>query len=386
MIRSFLDNDMYKFTIQQCIVNQFPYAKAEYSFINRGRTKFPDNFHITLLKYVKEMSNLRLQPDENDYISRLPWLKPAFLDLLNGYRFDPDQVGISMTDNSDLRISISGPYYKTVLWEVPMMALISELYFRETSQSPEESWEDRAIDKAIALSKAGIKFSEFGTRRRFSYEVHDRVVSIMKKYAGDSLIGTSNVGLAMKYGLRPIGTQAHEFYSAHAAAYGYRMANQKAMETWINEYGGDMGIVLPDTFSTNAFIRSFDKKFALMFDGLRQDSGNPIEFVDKVIAHYKLLGIDPLTKTIIFSDNLDLTNILRIDDYCKGKIRCAFGIGTNLTNDVGVRPLNMVIKLSGFAIKPEDKMALCIKISDDMGKEVGDTREIDLCKRTLFID
>jgi len=236
------------------------------------------------------------------------------------------------------------------------------------------------------LRELGVKVADFSTRRRFSFDVQDDVVAILKEYAREAFVGTSNVYFAMKHGVKPIGTKAHELYSAYAAMFGYRMANALCQEGWMQTYGGDLGIALPDTFTTDVFLRTFDKKWARLYDGLRQDSGDPNAFADKVIAHYESLGIDPMTKTIVFSDSLNVDKVALIEKYCRGRIKTAYGIGTNFANDVGHKPLNIVCKLVASAPDETSPLVPCVKLSDVPGKHTGDPEEIALCKRVLGIE
>lgn len=384
MIKSILDNDFYKFTMQKAAVNLFPRALVRYEFINRGKTIFPDGFDALLREQIEKMRNLKLTKEEKDFlISRCYFLDPAYIDFLAGYRYDPSEVNITQQDGK-LSVSIEGYWYRTILWEVPLLALISELYFHETNPPilSENQIRTNAEEKMSFYDSLGIKVSDFGTRRRYSYENHDIVIQELIKHKGTSFVGTSNVHFAHKYSISPIGTQAHEWFMFHAAKYGFKMATMFALEHWIDIYRGDLGIALSDTFTTNLFFRFFDTKFAKLFDGVRHDSGDPLVFATKAIEHYKKLGIDPTTKTIVFSDALTPEKVAEIKDFCSGKIRISFGIGTNFTNDVGVTPLNIVIKLS--AAKPEGQDWIqTIKLSDVDGKHTGDQRMIDLCKQII---
>jgi nicotinate phosphoribosyltransferase len=267
------------------------------------------------------------------------------------------------------------------------MALISELYFKMTSQKPcsRVDREKNNKNKAMTFRMNGMHFADFGTRRRFSYEVQDEVISdFIGTFSKENFVGTSNVHLAHKHDIRPIGTHAHEWFSFHAAKFGYKTANAMAMEAWVNVFRGDLGIALPDTFTTDSFFRSFDRKFAKLYDGVRHDSGDPIEFAQKAMAHYESLGIDPKDKTIIFSDNLNVEKAIEIKNFCRGKIKCSFGIGTNFSNDVGVKPLNMVIKMTEAKPEGEDWIPT-IKLSDVEGKHTGDPKEIEIAKHILRI-
>jgi nicotinate phosphoribosyltransferase len=247
--------------------------------------------------------------------------------------------------------------------------------------------DDEVIEKTKAkmeaYAKLGITIAEFGTRRRHSFKVHQLVVETLKKYA-KAFVGTSNVHLAMVNQTKPIGTHAHEWFMFHAAKYGFKMANTVALENWIDVYRGDLGIALSDTFTTDEFYEVFDKKFTKLFDGVRHDSGDALAFADKTIEHYKSKGIDPLSKTIIFSDSLDLEKVKRIADYCCGKIGISFGIGTNFTNDVGLKSMNIVIKMME-ALPEAQPWTPVVKLSDVPGKHSGDEKMIRLAKEVLGI-
>ncbi len=387
MINSLIDNDLYKFTMQNAVIKIFPRAKVRYQFINRGKTEFPEGFAEQLRKEIAKLAELSLTQDEKEFFQKnCPYLDPTYLDFLAGYRFDPSELGV-IQNGGDLQISIEGYWYRTILWEVPLMALISELYFKMTHQKiyDETKIIDIARKKATGFNLLGVSVADFGTRRRYSFENHDRIVKALKNYGKPSFIGTSNVYLAKKHNLIAVGTHAHEWFMFHAAKYGYKMANKLALENWVKVYRGDLGIALSDTFTSDVFFHSFDTKFAKLFDGVRQDSGDPIEFADKTIKHYQSLKIDPLSKTIIFSDGLNPETVEKITKHCRGKIKISFGIGTNFTNDVGVTPLNIVIKIT--EAKPEGQDWIhTVKLSDTKGKYTGDENSIKLCKEVLNIE
>ncbi len=387
MIKSIIDNDLYKFTMQNAVIKIFPRAKVRYQFINRGKTAFPEGFAEQLRKEIAKMSELALTKNEKGFLkNNCPYLDPTYLDFLAGYRYDPSELGVIQQED-DLQISIEGYWYRTILWEVPLMALISELYFKMTGQKiyDEAKIIDIARKKATGFNLLGISVADFGTRRRYSFDNHNRIVKALKNYGKPSFIGTSNVYFAMKHNLIAVGTHAHEWFMFHAAKYGFKMANKLALENWVKVYRGDLGIALSDTFTSDVFFQAFDTKFAKLFDGVRQDSGDPIEFADKAVAHYKSLKIDPLSKTIIFSDGLNPETVERITKHCRGKIKISFGIGTNFTNDVGVKPLNIVIKIT--EAKPEGQHWIhTVKLSDTKGKYTGDETSIKLCKEVLEIE
>lgn len=382
IIRNFTDNDLYKFTTMNAIQKKFPKAEVEYRFINRGRTEFPAGFAEALRKEVDAMENLSLTKEEENFIRRkCYYFDPVFIDLIKGFRYNPAEVIISQADGM-LEVTIRGLWYRTVLWEVPLMALISELYFQMTNKQPAD-FESKAKAKAIEFANIGAELSEFGTRRRFSFDVQDRVVAILKEHACGVLNGTSNVYLAMKYNLTPIGTHPHEWFMYHGAHFGYRMANAIALENWVDVYHGSLGIALTDTYTTDNFFHSFNLKYTKLFDGVRWDSGDALVFTDKVLKHYADHRIDPKTKTVVYSDALDLEKVKEIKNYVNGRLHDVYGIGTYLSNDVGVKPLNMVIKL--ISVKPEGyrNYIPAIKLSDVDGKHTGDPFEVQLCERVI---
>ena len=385
-LKSILDNDFYKITMQNAVVKLFPTEHVKYQFINRGKHFFPEGFDDELRKAVNAMAQLKLTKEEKKYLQKTcPYLALPYLDFLEGYHYDPSEVEIKQTGH-DLEVSVEGLWYRTILWEVPLLALISELHY-EMNNMERDSNEiviQNTLDKAQKLNKLGVTFAEFGTRRRHSYDVHNLVVDSLIKNQNSQFIGSSNVHFAMKYGVKPIGTHAHEWFMFHVAEYGFKMANEIALEHWVDVYRGDLGVALSDTYTTDVFFQQFDKKFSKLFDGVRHDSGDPLEFADKTIAHYESNGINPLFKYIIFSDGLNLEKVEEITNYCRGKIGISFGIGTNLTNDVGLKPMNIVMKLIGVKANNGDWIPT-VKLSDEHGKYTGDPKMIELAKEFLRI-
>lgn len=386
-IFSILDNDFYKFTMQHAVVQLFPRAKAKYQFINRGKHPFPDGFGELLKKAVKEMEGLKLSKEEKNYLENTcPYLTPTYLDFLQGYRYDSNEVEVSQK-GSELSVRVSGLWYRTIMWEVPIMSLICELYY-ETGGQQRISDEDVIItarDKISKYSTLGISLAEFGTRRRHSYQVHDLTTKTLVESGKSTFIGTSNVHLAMKHQTKPIGTHAHEWFMFHGAKFGFKMANLLGLENWSDVYRGDLGIALSDTYTSEVFFSQFDKKFSKLFDGVRHDSGDPLEFADMTIQHYENNGIDPKTKTIIFSDGLNYEKVERIAKYCRDRINISFGVGTSLTNDVGLKPMNIVIKMIE-ALPEEGAWIPVIKLSDEKNKHTGDLETIELAKKLLDIN
>lgn len=386
IFNSILDNDFYKFTMQCAVVKLFPNVKGKYKFINRGKHKFPTGFDKAFRSAINNMAKLQLTKDEKQFlITNCSYLNPAYIDFLEGYRYDPSEVHIEQ-NGTDLEVTISGYWYRTILWEVPLLAIISELFYELTRQErwSKEKITENTLDKIKLYNELGVTFAEFGTRRRHSYRVHREVMHTLASYKGKSFIGSSNVHMAMLYNVKPIGTHAHEWFMFHAAEYGFKMANALSLEHWVDVYRGDLGVALSDTYTTEVFFKQFDTKFAKLFDGVRHDSGDPIEFAEKTIAHYKSHGINPLYKYIIFSDSLNPGKVETITHACKGKIGISFGIGTNLTNDVGLKPMNIVIKLTDV-LTGDNEWVPTVKLSDEPNKHTGDAKMITLAKDLLRI-
>lgn len=383
-ILSILDSDLYKFTMQNAVLKLFPNAKVKFKFYNRGKTQFPPGFAEKLRNLVKEMETLALTQEEKEFLTKRAghYLDPVYINFLEGYRYSSNEVGI-IQNGGDLEIQISGYWFRTILWEVPLMSLISELYFEMTGQQIESDMvrDQKTQKKATYLKTIGAYFAEFGARRRYSFENQLRVTKILKEYGGQYFVGTSNVYIAFLLDVNPIGTMAHEWIMFHAAMFGFVSANVMALKNWKKVYKGYLGTALSDTYTTKDFFRSFGKEYGELFTGIRQDSGDPIEFAKTVIAHYQSLGIDPATKTIVFSDGLDVDTVNEIINFCRGKIKSSYGIGTNFSNDVGVKALNIVIKIDEVEI---DGVTIpTVKLSDSSGKHTGNREMIKLCLLTL---
>ena len=269
---SLLDNDFYKFTMQQGVIRLFPEAKARYEFINRGNHSFPPGFAEALRNAVDQMALLKLSSEEKLFLSSCcHYLDPVYLDFLDGYRYNPDEVEI-IQHGDKLKIRIEGFWYRTILWEVPLMSLICELYYthNHSERISNEEVKECNKKKIEKFKNLGVTVAEFGTRRRYSYQVHRQVVQALKQYGNGSFIGTSNVHMAMLQQTKPIGTHAHEWFMFHAACYGFKMANAMGLENWVKVYRGDLGIALSDTYTTEVFFRQFDKMYSKLFDGVRQ--------------------------------------------------------------------------------------------------------------------
>jgi nicotinate phosphoribosyltransferase len=364
MIDSLLDTDFYKFSMQMAVLHQFPNVHVEYAFKCRNKDiVWTEKMVRRIQSEINYLCSLRFKRGVLDYLSSIRFLKPDYVDFLRLMQLNPDHVSVNLIDGK-LDIRIKGSWLLTILFEVPVLAIVNEIYNEETHGLGTDGGEERLIEK-IKLIPLDLKFSDFGTRRRFSASWHRHVVETLAKSAPKgTLLGTSNVQFAREFGLKPIGTMAHEFIQC-GQAIGVRLidSQKRMLQSWVDEYRGDLGYALTDTLGIDAFLRDFDLYFAKLYDGLRQDSGDPIEWGNKVLAHYEKLGIDPKTKYLVFSDSLDIPKAIEINNEFKSKTRVSFGIGTNLTNDIpGVTPLNVVIKVVKCNGSP------VAKLSDSPGK------------------
>lgn len=386
IIKSILDTDFYKMSQQWAVINKFPDLKVKYKFIDRNNTIYPKGFAADLVYEIQTLAELSLTTSEAIFIKSIRYFPQIYIDLLKGFRMDPSEIKISQDDVGHLSIVLEGYWYRTIYWEVIILALISELYFNKTGQNVDIYKEDlqiKDISKTKLLGEHKMYHADFGTRRRYSFKNQERIVKLFRKEGNEFFVGTSNVYLAKIFNIRPIGTMAHEWIMVHGAIYGYKQANTLAFKNWTDVYKGDLGIALTDTYTSDVFFRTFDMKDAKLFDGVRHDSGSPYIFKDKMCEKYDNLGIDPMTKTIVFSDALTVEKAISIKKDCIGQIKSSVGIGTHFSNDVGVKPLNIVIKISDVFIN--EIWVPTVKLSDDVGKNTGDKKEIKLCKEILRI-
>ncbi|KAI0324326.1 nicotinate phosphoribosyltransferase [Cubamyces sp. BRFM 1775] len=407
---SLLDTDLYKFTMQQAVLHHFPGVEGTYRFTHRDKdVYFTRECFERFERSASQFGKLQLKPEEREWLSKAcPYLKPTYLDYLTTYRFKPEQLRLrfepipedadkdarkELSTRGHIKIDAVGPWQETILWEVPLMACLSEIYFTTVDTDwSYEGQEEQAYEKAKTLLGAGCTFSEFGTRRRRSYHTQDVIMKAILRAQSDvpnapgKVTGTSNMHFAMKYNVVPVGTIAHEWFMGVGALKGYEHANGMALKLWEEVYPNVLQIALTDTFSTEAFYKDFlaDPHFARQWTGLRQDSGDPFVFAPRAKEIYQQLGVDYTTKTIIFSDSLNVEKALKLKKQCDEiGFKCAFGIGTSLSNDFGrvsaggkekSRALNMVIKLSSVDGKPT------VKISDEITKNTGDPATVRLVK------
>ena len=373
MIHSLLDNDLYKFTMMAAVWSRYRSARVCYRFINRNpRDRFPNGFASRIQAQVDALADLTLTGEELTWLRKLELFNDDFLTFLSSYRLRPGDVHIRESANGSLEIKVSGLWHETILWEVVLMAIICETYYERADTSWDRNMDtyfQRTLVKGIRLSQAECSFVDFGTRRRRSYSAHDTVIrafcSISKK-TESTFLGTSNVHLARHYDIRPIGTMAHEWIMGHAGMFGIPGANRGALEVWREIFGTKLLLALTDTYRHDLFFKEFAGPLARAYDGIRQDSGDPYRFIDSAVAFYRKEGIDPSTKSIVFSDGLSTSDAIAIRRYAAKQVRPHFGIGTHFTNDFPGSPaLNIVIKL--FAINGRS----VAKVSDTATKTSG---------------
>lgn len=370
IVQSLLDTDFYKLTMMQAVLHNYPNAEVEWEF--RCRSDEDLSPYLPEIRHqFAHLEELAMSADQLAFLERIPFLTADFLRFLGLFRFNLRYVHTAIEDGQ-LAIRVRGPWLHVILFEVPLLAIVSEVRNRyRYRQVALEQVAERLYTKLDALRQAasaeelaGLQLADFGTRRRFSYRTQEEVVNILRHDFPGQFVGTSNVHLAREYGLRPIGTMAHEWLMAHQQL-GPRLIDSQraALDCWVREYRGLLGIALTDCITMDAFLADFDLYFAKLFDGLRHDSGDPLDWAEKAIAHYEKLGIDPLSKTLVFSDGLDFPRALALYRALRGRIHVSFGIGTSLTCDIpGVTPTNMVIKMTACNGQP------VAKISDTPGK------------------
>ncbi|MCD8288970.1 MAG: nicotinate phosphoribosyltransferase [Prevotella sp.] len=375
MITSLLDTDLYKFTMSSCYFLLYRSAEGTFRFDDRDREEYDERFISLLKERLCELEKLRLTKEEKAFLATIRFLPTNYIEWLETFRFDTNRIKIRLDGERHLQIEVTDLMYKATLYEVPLLAVVSSCIHHWRGDRLDEKAMMSRLDKKIDFALENrLMFSEFGTRRRFSFAVHNAVCSRLRERASEVCVGTSNVFLAWKNGMKPSGTMAHEWIQFHQGIYGFKSANLLALDAWSNVFGGDLGTALIDTFTTASFLHTLTMKQAKLFDGMRQDSGNEFEIGDMIIEKYKACGIDPLTKTIVFSNALDFEKYKLIADYFRGRIKVSAGIGTNLTCDTrpeGIKPANIVMKLSRCRYSAHDFWEDVIKISDDAGKHLG---------------
>ena len=376
IIHSLLDTDLYKFTMLQVVLHKFPQTHSVYHFRCRNLedTVYPlTDILADLNQQLDYLCQLQFKDHELQYLRSLRFIKSDFVDYLELFQLKRRFIQASIDAEGRLDIWVEGPMVQAMMFEIFVLAIVNELYFRRIRSDAVLLEGERRLQAKMLLLKQyqqqqnpndpPFLVSDFGTRRRYSYEWQKHVIAEFHQAAPHIFRGTSNVLIAKELGITPIGTMAHEFLQAFQALdVRLRDFQKAALETWVQEYRGDLGIALTDVVGMDAFLRDFDLYFAKLFDGLRHDSGDPYSWGDKAIAHYKKLKIDPRTKILTFSDGLDLNKAWDLHQYFKGQIKTSFGIGTNLTNDMGITPINIVLKLVECNGQP------VAKLSDSPGK------------------
>ena len=390
MILSILDTDLYKFSTSNAYFQLYPLAEGTFKFNDRNAERYDDAFLAELKAELHKLGKLALTREEYEYvIKRVKYIGQNYWEWLASFRFEPDKIDARLDTEGHLQIEVTDYLYKVTLYEVPVLAIVAELRNKYRGVKLDYSKAIGLLEDKLALANDNaLSFSEFGTRRRFSSELHDRIVACIKEKCPKYCAGTSNVYFAMKYGLTPVGTFPHEWVMFHSGVFGYKRANFLSLEDWIKVYDGALGTALIDTFTTKSFLRTLTMKQAKLLDGFRQDSGDEVAVGEMVIARLKEFGIDPASKLIVFSNALDFPKYKRVSDYFRGKIKFSAGIGTNITCDPGIegyKPANIVMKLSRCRMSAKDPWEKVIKISDDLGKHMGDDREFEIARYELHL-
>ena len=389
MILSILDTDLYKFSTSNAYFQLYPLAEGTFKFNDRAREVYDGAFLEEFKKELRRLEALSLTEEEFAYVTgRIRYIHRNYWEWLRGFRFEADKIQASLDAEGHLQIEVTDLLYKVTLYEVPLLAIVAELRNRFKGVELDKEKALALLDSKLEFANAnGLVFSEFGTRRRFSADLHDSIVAHLKEQC-KVCSGTSNVYLAMKYGLTPIGTFPHEWVMFHSGVFGYKRANYLSLEDWITVYDGALGTALIDTFTTGSFLRTLTMKQAKLLDGFRQDSGDERTVGDAIIARLKEFGIDPRTKIIVFSNALNFPKYKEVMDYFRGRVKVSAGIGTNITCDPGIdgyKAANIVMKLSRCRMSAKDPWEKVIKISDDTGKHMGEDREFEIAEYELHL-
>lgn len=394
IINSLTEQDAYKFNMAAIVLEKFNQDRCRWAFRCRNNNVlFTPEMVQEISEQIDHFCTLTFTTEEREWLSKhFPWLGQSYIDFLRYWHPWREQITINKPahakyNDCGLTIEACGSWLDTMMYEIPILAIVNEVYFafQYGVGALNEEFKKRALEKKDKLKGGEYRlgfFSEFGLRRRYSSEMQDWVVGEFAHgfSSENTFVGTSNVYLAKKYGIKAVGTQAHEFFMAQQGHHEINPAysNRFALAAWNNYYKTQLGIALTDTIGTDVFLRDFDENFATLFSGVRHDSGKPIEWGEKMIAHYKKLGIDPMTKTLLFSDSLNFEKATKIREHFNGKSRVAFGIGTYLSNDTGMKPLNIVMKTIEFNGSP------VAKLSNDAGKIMSqDIEYIDYLRRCI---
>lgn len=385
-ITSLLGTDLYKFTMLQPMLHSMPANQAEYRFVCRNQPGYPlAELREDIERQMAHLCTLRFTEDELQYLGGLRYMKSDFIDFLRIFQLQHRYLTVA-TEGEDLVIVARGPQIHVMFFEIFVLAIVNEIYFRRFATPEVMNEGRRRLQQKIALLRGvgarrrhPFEFFDFGVRRRFSAAWQEEVVATFAKEVPEFFKGTSNVELAKKYGLVPIGTMAHEYLQTFQAMGVQLKGFQKAaLENWVQEYRGDLGVALTDVVGMDAFLADFDLYFAKLFDGLRHDSGDPVAWGEKALAHYERLKINAHTKRLVFSDGLDLPTAIGLYGHFADRIQTGFGIGTNLTNDMGLPTLHIVMKLVSCNGQP------VAKLSDSPGKTLCDDETFLAYLRQVF--
>ena len=349
--------------MMQVVLHHFPGAQVEYKFKCRTPNVNLAQFTAHIQTEINHLCTLRVSEAELQYLRGLRFIKSDFVDFLDLFHLQAHYVQLTPQADGTLDITVKGPWLHTILFEIPVLAIVNEVYFAHTAGSVNAALGAEKLNAKMALitqdaSLNGLVIADYGTRRRYSRNWHAQVLAQLKAGLGKQFAGTSNVHFARQLGLTPLGTMAHEYLQA-CQALGPRLRDSQifGFEMWAKEYRGDLGIALSDVYGMSAFLRDFDLYFCKLFDGARHDSGDPIQWGERLIAHYEAMRVDPKTKTLVFSDGLTIPRVIELYQRFAGRARVAFGVGTNLTNDVGVVPLQIVMKMTRCNDQPVAKLS-----------------------------
>lgn len=390
MILSILDTDLYKFSTSNAYFQLYPLAEGTFKFNDRAAEVYDTAFLSALKEEFKSLERLRLSDAEFNYVtSKIRYISHNYWEWLRGFNFEADKIEAGLDSEGHLRIEVTDFLYKVTLYEVPILAIVAELRNRVKGVQVDTAKALAVLDAKLEIANENrLLFSEFGTRRRFSSVLHDEIVRELKEKCPKYCAGTSNVYFAMKYDMTPIGTFPHEWVMFHSGVFGYKRANYLSLEDWIKVYDGALGTALIDTFTTRSFLRTLTMKQAKLLDGFRQDSGDEKEVGDAIIERLKEFGIDPASKVIVFSNALNFPKYKAVADYFRGRVKVSAGIGTNITCDPGIegyKAANIVMKLSRCRMSAKDPWEKVIKISDDLGKHMGDDKEFEIASYELHL-
>lgn len=408
IITHFTDNDLYTFTCQYFILHHYPHTEVGYTFFDRNHFKYPKEVVEILKAQLNMMRDVVITDEEIAFMKSKCYFFPNwYYTFLKGYRFNPSEVTINLNDNGELSIEIEGMWWRTIMWEMVILSILSQIVHTLNGDLEKIDFSveyERARLKVAKLIENGVRVADMGTRRRASFENQDIVLRAMSDYEKShtsskndgKFLGTSNVFFAMKYGLTPIGTMSHQLIENEEVMSGLLECNFSLMKKWSEVYEGNLGIYLYDCFGDKVFFNNFSTKYAKLFDGLRIDSGDNYEQLEKIVKKYEELRIDPKTKSVIFSNGLDIDDAIQIHKHVNGCINDSYGIGTTFTcgfkeidwngihvPKVDIKPMNIVIKLTKCRYSNKHSWSDCVKLSCDKGKTLGNKEKCDYLLKVI---